>query len=80
MALLTMPSEMQYSEHAKIAYTSDWKTVVWEPKVFDSLTFKMSENTPASALPSQKDIFKGGNINKLTYPLEQTLVLNAYHQ
>jgi hypothetical protein len=24
---MTMPSEMQYSEHAKIAYTLDWKTV-----------------------------------------------------
>jgi hypothetical protein len=38
-ALLTMPSEMQYSEHAKIAYISDWKTVVWEPKAYDSLIF-----------------------------------------
>jgi hypothetical protein len=50
-----MPFEMQYSEHAKIAYTSVWKTVAWEPKTYDSLTFKMSENTPTPALPPQRD-------------------------
>jgi hypothetical protein len=50
-----MPSEMQY-EHAKIAYTSDWKTVAWEPKpkAYDPLTFKMSENTPAPEIHQQR--------------------------
>jgi hypothetical protein len=39
-----MPSEIQYSEHPKIAYTSDWKTVAREPKAYDSLTLIVNYN------------------------------------
>jgi hypothetical protein len=34
---------------------SSRKTVAWKPKAYNSLTFKMSENTPVPALPRQRD-------------------------
>jgi hypothetical protein len=71
-----MPSEMKYFEHAKILYTLNWKTVAWEPKAYDALTFKMSENTPALALSPQRDPSEKktspSSATKSTYSVDRT--------